>query len=646
MSKPFRRIYPERGAVLFDGGKNSKFERSIIEDNESPDCANVIFDNGSVGTRPGYSKFNSTAVGSYVCDGLFTRRGNDNAETMIAAFGGNLYAQGASTFVTIPSAQSVFTAGTRFTSAMDENYLFVSNGGAKPYKWDGTYFTRHGVYPPTVANIGASAAFGAASAATGAAHASGSSFTYKTVFLNSALVESDVGPAKTFVVAANSMGNVALTSLPVAPQSFGVSTRRIYRTAAGGSTYKLVTTIADNTTTTYDDAIVDASLGATAPTDNGVPPLYNACIQHQGRIFMNDTANPSLVWWTEIGSPYTVAIASNFKRIGDNTSDLVKGFAVFDNSLIVFCEKSITICYMPDTDDSGWQWVTSRSSYGSKSPHALVTALDRILFPAVQGGKLVGFGAFNGDTVDPSATLLTVSTAGSEMQSDRIEPDVFDIQNAYMGNISSIVFKNKAYIAVTHGSGSTTNNRVYVLDFSASNMSKNQKSSWVPWTGIKAAQFTVYDGSLYFGSADAVGRVYKVETSVYSDDGAAIDSYFWTKEFSGYADEFNFHKDFRFLNMLVDNAGAYYMNLTYRVDSDSGSGDTEQINLDPGSSLWGTMIWGINTWGGGSTQAEKDIGLSPARGKRIQFKFSNQNTAGQRFKVHRASFSYNLKGFR
>jgi hypothetical protein len=632
--KPLRRIYPQEGTLKFDGGKNSKFERTIILDNESPDCANVVFSNGAVESRQGYGKLNTTAVGSFVCDGLYTRRGNDNAETMVAFFGGSAWQLGGTTFTTIGSAQSVFTAGVRMASAMQENYSFYGNGGTIPYKYNGIAFTRHGVYPPTTTSTVASNAAGVLNG----------DYRYKVTFVNTALVESDVGPVTATFAAANA--TLRITSVPVAPQSWGVGHRRLYRnkTSASG-TYFRVTTISDNSTTTYDDNAADSTLGAEAPTDNGVPPKYNAVIYHQSRLFMNDTANPNYVWWTNLNDPYTVAAASNFKQIGDNTSDLVKGFAVFDNSLIVFCEKSITIAYMPSTDPTEWVWVTSRSAHGSKSPFCLIPYNNKLLFPAVQNGKFTGFSSFNGDTVDTSATLLTVSTAGSESTSERIEPDMFSVVESTLGNISGIVYKNRAFISLTYSSG-TTNNRVYCFDFSASNLSKSQEASWVPWTGIQAAQFTVYNGFLYFGSANAVGYVYRLENGTYNDDGAAIDSYYWTKEFGGYKEDRSFFKDYRFLNMLVENVGAYYMNLTVRIDSDNGSGDTQQVYLSPGGSLWGTMIWGADSWGGGSSQEEKELFISPYKGKRIQFKFSNQNVADQRFKVHGMNYAYNLKGFR
>lgn len=66
----------------------------------------------------------------------------------------------------------------------------------------------------------------------------------------------------------------ALSAIPTdATAGVTVTARKIYRTVAGGSVYKLSGTIANNTTTTYTDNIADASLGATAPTTNSAVPM-------------------------------------------------------------------------------------------------------------------------------------------------------------------------------------------------------------------------------------------------------------------------------------------------------------------------------------------------------------------------------------
>ena len=45
-----------------------------------------------------------------------------------------------------------------------------------------------------------------------------------------------------------------------------VTSRKLYRTLTGGTAHKLLTTIADNTTTTFTDNVADGSLGADVPT--------------------------------------------------------------------------------------------------------------------------------------------------------------------------------------------------------------------------------------------------------------------------------------------------------------------------------------------------------------------------------------------
>ncbi len=64
--------FPKNDRQTFDGGKNNKFDKYLIANNESPDLLNVVLDNRSAETRLGSQKFNSTSVGSFPGDGLYT----------------------------------------------------------------------------------------------------------------------------------------------------------------------------------------------------------------------------------------------------------------------------------------------------------------------------------------------------------------------------------------------------------------------------------------------------------------------------------------------------------------------------------------------------------------------------------------------
>jgi hypothetical protein len=627
--KPFRRIYPNTGKVIFDGGKNNKFEKSIIEDNESPDCLNVELEAGSVGTRPGFVMVNTASVGSFVGDGIYTRKGANNAETMVAFWNGTAYANNNTSFVTIASAQSVFTAGVRVACAQMENHAFFGNGGVTPYKYNGTDWTRHGVPQPSGTAGGNSNGAGVVSGV----------YQYKISYLNSQSVEGNVSD----VIYNSSVTAkiLRLTSLPTAPQSWGVNSRILYRNTDSGTTFFRLAPISDNSTTTYDDNTADSGLGAAAPTDKGEPPNYFSVTYHKRRLFM--LANDGLLWWTDLDEPFTVA-STNFLPIGDASTDYPKAVYTYGDNIVVCGQRHAWLVLMPTVVPAEWVVIKSKSAFTSKSPFGGFEYNNKFAFPAIQNDKLVGLAALNGDSPEPSAVNTSISTIGSELKSDRIEPDIFDIQETYVGNISTTVYKNKAYITLTKGDGNTANNRVYVFDFSLENVAKSKREIWIPWSGINATQFTIYSGLLYFQSSTANGAVYRFDDSVYSDDGAAIDSYFWTKEFTGFKDESSFNKDFRYANLLVDTAGAYYMAVGVRTDSDSGDGTNYQIDLDPSGSLWGSMVWGRDTWGGGALQRDTRLYLAGARGKRVQFKFSNLNTAGQRFKVHWMNFTYNLKG--
>jgi hypothetical protein len=115
--------------------------------------------------------------------------------------------------------------------------------------------------PPTANLLAADGGAGALSAGT---------YSYVVTFVDVNGVES--GPQSSvsggvyttvptqIVLAASHRTN--LTNVPTGFSSTVITKRRIYRTAAGGSTYFLLTTINDNSTTTFADNVSDATLTA------------------------------------------------------------------------------------------------------------------------------------------------------------------------------------------------------------------------------------------------------------------------------------------------------------------------------------------------------------------------------------------------
>ena len=301
---------------------------------------------------------------------------------------------------------------------------------------------------------------------------------------------------------------------------------------------------------------------------------------------------------------------------------------------------------MPSTDDSGWIQLKIKTSYGSNSPFGAFRYKDSVMIPAMENDVFVGFASILGQNVEPSTTLFTVGATGSDLMSNPLEPDMLDVVSNMTSEITSIVYKNKAYIALTKSSGSI-NNRVYVFDFGFDNVAKKQKYAWSPWDGINVRYFCVYNGTLYYADADSNGFVYEMNTTTYSDNGAAINSFYYTKEFGGRPGDENFVKDWRWLYLLYRYTGQYSLDINLLVDSDSEVGTTyKKYMTDTSIYLWDNCLWDDGIWSSSKVNNEAKISLGGLRGKSLQFKFSNGNTAGQRFKLMGLTLDYNLRGRR
>lgn len=623
----------------FDGGLNNKYEPAILEHNEAADCRNVVFDDlGGVKTREGYSLLNTQAVNSNPCDGMFTARWNNGNESMAVFFGTDMFVLSGTTFQTVPSAQGNYTTGTHKNAAMYQNVVFIGDGNTPSYKYDEGVYTRHGIeVPSSVTDGGAPAAGGNL---IGEYH-------YKLAYVNTQVVAGDLSVGSVTFTATAAGESLLLTGIVADPdQSFGVDSKWLYRTLPGSGvsgTYYFVSTL-PLSSTTYVDNIADASLGSAAVTDAGKPPAYKYVIAHQERLFVNDEQNPQYLWYSVLANPF-IFEATGFIKIADGDGEKITGLAVQGNSLVVFKEASVWVIYMPDTTPSNWIRIKTDAKYGNASHRSIVSYERQLMYLGQHGFKVSGFYAFVGDTSEPDSTSLTVTQMFGDAKSDRIEPDVFQFQNSYKQNCAAIAFDNKLWFAVTHGAGETANNRIYHFDYVR--RAKSRKiGSWVPFTGIGANVFSVYNSSLFFGSSAADGFVYQLQDGTYTDDtSTAIDSYFETKDFDGGATYRHYDKDYRQANFTVETLGDWDMRISYRIDSDKGQGDGEDISLNPGGSLWGTMIYGLDTWGGGQTR--KDVKLDIAgEGKRVAFKFSNKNVAGSGFKVVRGNVYYNRRGLR
>lgn len=231
-------------------------------------------------------------------------------------------------FLTSPSTvYTGLTAGKKCTFGILNDKLFISNGFDYPLVYDGSYVKEMGA--PTAKDLLV------AGGLTGA-------YYYAMTYVIDG-VEVILGTkSNTITVSSKSID----LDLPV-----GIATctaRKIYRTEAGGSTLKLLTTINDNTTTTYQDNTADGSLGVNIPSTNSSCPTPQFITVKDEKIIGAVNANrPNYLYVTE----FEVEVFFNTSGVYDvsgvgNDNSRLTGLVEDYNQIVVFSEKHI---YLADT---------------------------------------------------------------------------------------------------------------------------------------------------------------------------------------------------------------------------------------------------------------------------------------------------------
>ena len=219
------------------------------------------------------------------------------------------------------------TAGKKCTFGILNDKLFISNGFDYPLVYDGTYVKEMGA--PTAKDLLVTGSL------TG-------SYYYAMTYVISG-VEVVLGTiSNTMTVSSKSID----LDLPV-----GIATctaRKIYRTEAGGSTLKLVTTITDNTTTTYQDNTADGSLGVNIPSTNSSCPTPQFITVKDEKIIGAANANrPNYLYVTEFEVEvfFNTSGVYDVSGVGNDNSPLT-GLIEDYNQIVVFSKNHI---YLADT---------------------------------------------------------------------------------------------------------------------------------------------------------------------------------------------------------------------------------------------------------------------------------------------------------
>lgn len=315
-------------------------------------------------------------------------------------------------------------------------------------------------------------------AGTGAAGTLTGTYTWIATFVALTGEESDASAASQGVVLSTQQGS--LTGLPLGDARTG--SRNIYRTGGSLTTYYLVGSVPDNTTTTYSDNQSDAAaltagiiLTGQVPGDFPNTRLGNAQVRfptyHYDRVFWINQAIPNQLIWSKPLNGFAYP-SVNETTVGDS-KPIIRTVSIFGELIII---KTDSIWVLTGTDESSFQLSQTPSEVGTDEPFTILKLPDKVIF-----ANRYGIWYFNGYTSVPLTTKLDLWYR----QQDRTNVSLFGANGFHPIEIvsgttpqlfDSAGDTEKYYLAYAE-SGQSANNAILVFDLKHGNITKRSAAA-------------------------------------------------------------------------------------------------------------------------------------------------------------------------
>lgn len=553
-------------------GLNNFMADIDIHDLEAADLLNIEYsEKGNPGTRRGFSLVGNS-VDSRV-RGLCSYYKADGTKLLLRNSGTALYKMVASVWQTI--------SGVNFTSDLQTNYVlakdkvFIHNGTDNMARYDGTTLDQP-------AN-GVKAKFG--------------------LFFNGyhIVAGNPTYPSRIYI------------SNPNDPSDFTGS--------SGTATAGAATTLTDSTKTWGANDFAKQQVVITAGTGAG-----------QTRTIATNTATQITVTsaWSvtpDATSQYTIA-SGNWIDISKDDGDKIMGLGKFQNSVIIFKERSI---WQLNFDSSGIPTITNVTvGVGCVSHRSVDNVENDLFFLARIGSKIAIYVLGNEPNYFNVIRTNELST--------RIAPTLDTITPANLDKASAIYDDYKYMVAIPVG-GTTYNNMVVVYD--------RRYMAFSKWDGFKANSFTQFIDTnnashLYFGG-DSDGKLYEMYQG-YNDAGTAINAYWNSKVYN--LDKFDLSK-FWFDASILLRSLTGTLNVKVVLDGVEISRNVTIGSSATASTGFGASQFGVRQFGASAASSATAPTASNIvkrlqlykNAKTIQLKVSN-NTLDERFNLMGFSFTY------
>ena len=453
----------------------------------------------------------ANTIGSSVIDGLFEYKylnlSNVLTTEYIAVTNGVIYKGATTTEVVLKSG---LTTG-KCSFAVYNDKLFISNGKDNV----NIYYGALGV----VAEMGSPVAKDASTAGN-----PNGAYYYALTYVTTGGEEVIGSVSNTLTV---SSSKITLT-LPLGYS--GTTSRKLYRTDAGGSDLKLVATIADNTTTTYLDDTADGALGAAIPaTNNALPKPYHLGVANQALYGVKVDMYPTQAFKTDTSvEVWDLANFIDVANYGNDNTPLV-GLGIDFSKVVVGSERNIYILDW-DSDADVTSVRPTRANVGMKSGYTVqrMPSFANFVGGLIFASSLNDIRMITGVSEIPVVTVIDNITTQNWGQNIR---KTLDLKLKNYTYIDSAFYDNRYFLAI--------DGIKYIFDIRTQGWSRNyiKTTSYVSYP----VTLEVMNDLLYNGQDDG-----EIELEYQTVQYKSEDIIGSLK--SGYLDV---SKDFKFINKLV-----------------------------------------------------------------------------------------------
>lgn len=350
-------------------GMNLPVSVNNLDDTHSLVAQNCRFKPGEISSRVPITYYNGTSMGAFATTFGF-RYYTSTGITKTLTFCNETMYVGADSTGTMTAIRTTLTAGKRFSAVTYKDLCYMSNGYDRIFIYDG-------------ASDNVTWDMGSCKALAGAAgNITKTSISYKVSFDADALITDAVSNE----IAAVTTKKIELTNIPLGP--VGTTNRKIWRKdSSTGGFWKLLTTLSNNTATTYQDDTADVSGNAAIGAATDLMPKGSLLQLFKERLYISGNPTyPNRIYFSNPYLPHFIQQTTqlDYMDITPDDNDEIMGIPIQLGVMCVVKKNTIRKVYIGG-EQTSWSADAPISFVGSSAMCSIVQSPYGIIYQGWSG---------------------------------------------------------------------------------------------------------------------------------------------------------------------------------------------------------------------------------------------------------------------